>query len=329
MTSTPEYGFRIGKSAGPMQQAIGAGNTAQIRALLSKRFPGLEFKETSSDAEEVDKPEEVRPAGAPTMMGLRRGPSVATLTAGGETVGDIYDNYVINMPSTVRNLVTTDYKGVRGSRLGAGNYTTESIVPGAQVAAPSIPAPTSAAPTQKQPELPAPAPQVPISIQYGASTERFGHEDYWQNLAKGATPEQLKAYVQQNVGLLSEGNRPGAGGLYDEIMSGKVRTNWEQPAATAAPNVSSGAAAAQIAAQFAAANPGPQAPGPVTTQGRVSSGAGASAEAFGHADVAAARARGASTQEILSFVNANQGLLRGQNVPGGGGLYDQLLRGQI
>jgi hypothetical protein len=170
---------------------------------------------------------------------------------------------------------------------------------------------------------------VPISNEYGLSSARFGHEDYWQNLAKGASPEQLKSYVQQNVGLLSAGNRPGMGGLYDEIMSGKVRTNWEQPAAAAAPDVASGAAAAQIANQYAAANPAPQAPGPVTTQGRVSSGAGASASAFGHADVAAARARGASTQEILNYVNANQNLLRGKNVAGGGGLYDQLLRGQI
>jgi len=314
-----------------MQSAMRAGDTGQIQKLLATRFPGLKFEVSESETEEVDKPEEVSAARAPMTMGLRRGPVATTLGAGGEMVGDIYTNYVTNMPSTVRNLVTTDYKGVRGNRLGAGNYTTESIVPGAQVAAPSIPAPTAAAPAQKQPELPAPPPQVPISIQYGASTERFGHEDYWQNLAKGATPEQLRAYVQQNVGLLSEGNRPGAGGLYDEIMSGKVRTNWDVPAtpAPSAQNVSSGAAAAQIAAQFAAANPGPQAPGPVTSAGNVSSAAGASAEAFGHADVAAARARGASTQEILNFVNANQGLLRGQNVPGGGGLYDQLLRGQI
>lgn len=197
----------------------------------------------------------------------------------------------------------------------------------------SVPAPSTggggAAPEPPKQQVIPQAPQIPISIEYGASPARFGHEDYWQNLAKGATPEQLKQYVQQNVGLLSEGNRPGAGGLYDEIMSGKVKTNWEQPAAAAPSNVSSGGAAAQYAAQFAAANPGPQAPGPVTSAGNVSTGAGASASAFGHADVAAARARGASTQEILNFVNANQGLLRGQNVPGGGGLYDQLMRGQI
>lgn len=194
----------------------------------------------------------------------------------------------------------------------------------------NFPAPSSA-PQQtetKKPELLPQVPQTPISIEYGASPSRFGHEDYWQNLAKGASPEQLKQYVQQNVGLLSEGNRPGGGGLYDEIMSGKVRTNWDQPAA-GAPDVSSGSAAAQYATQFAAANPGPQEAGPVTSAGSVNTGAGASASAFGHADVAAARARGASTQEILSFVNANQGLLRGGNVPGGGGLYDQLMRGQI
>ena len=129
----------------------------------------------------------------------------------------------------------------------------------------------------------------------------------------------------QNPSLLTSGNVAGAGGLYDEIMSGNVRTNWNDKTQSQKQEAASKIAQTyQQSTGYTA-----PAPGPVTSTGNVSTGAGASAQAFGHADVAAARARGASTAEIMNFVNANQGLLRGTNAPGQGGLYDQLLRGQI
>jgi len=51
---------------------------------------------------------------------------------------------------------------------------------------------------------------------------------------------------------------------------------------------------------------------------------GQSAVLFGHEDYAAAKQRGASDAEILAWLSGNQGLLAGKNVPGGGGLYDEI-----
>ena len=52
--------------------------------------------------------------------------------------------------------------------------------------------------------------------------------------------------------------------------------------------------------------------------------AGKSADYFGHADYNEALSRGASRQQILRYLDANPGVLRAQNVKGGGGLYDQI-----
>lgn len=55
----------------------------------------------------------------------------------------------------------------------------------------------------------------------------------------------------------------------------------------------------------------------------IGTGAGASAEYFGHADVEAAKAGGATNEQIAEFIKKNPNLLRGGNVAGGGGLYDE------
>lgn len=52
---------------------------------------------------------------------------------------------------------------------------------------------------------------------------------------------------------------------------------------------------------------------------------GQSADYFGHADYEAAKRQGRSASEILSYLIANPGKLRGSNVSGGGGLYDEVL----
>ena len=45
---------------------------------------------------------------------------------------------------------------------------------------------------------------------------------------------------------------------------------------------------------------------------------------IGHADLMAGRAAGHSWGDIQSYLDSNQNLLRAANVPGGGGLYDQV-----
>jgi len=80
--------------------------------------------------------------------------------------------------------------------------------------------PQVTAPVQEAPKPSRPA----ISASYGASPEYFGHEDYWRNLEAGYSPAELKEYITKNQQLLNPGstNLPGKGGLYDQIMQGRV-----------------------------------------------------------------------------------------------------------
>ncbi len=132
MTSTPAYGFRIsqGAATGPMQTAMQAGDVDAIQKVLKERFPTLQFE--TLPTEEVEKPAEAAPAAAATTL------ADAVATPSSETTSSIYNDYMAGLPAVARDLVTTDYKGVRGGRLGRGNYTTESLIPGAQITTPAV-----------------------------------------------------------------------------------------------------------------------------------------------------------------------------------------------
>lgn len=135
-----------------MSQAMQAGDVKGIQDLLTRRFPGLQFETMDAGLEEVDKPEETAVATTPET-------GVAGESEGEETTATLYNDYMAGLPGGVRDLVTTDYKGVRGGRLGAGNYTTASMIPGAQVAAP-----TPTTPTETQ--TPAASTASPITTTY-------------------------------------------------------------------------------------------------------------------------------------------------------------------
>lgn len=201
---------------------------------------------------------------------------------------------------------------------GAGSVNVTATGGSATVTQPA------ATPTPQAPQAPRPQ----ISLGYGASPEYFGHEDYWRNIERGVTSEEIKKYAQENPARFRMGNVPGAaGGLYEQIMSGNVPTlgstgssyyQQQQQAATQAlvDNLQKTATSQQAAAsQQSQAAPAP-APAPI------SSVYGASPEYFGHKDLEAALAGGKTTQEIKAFLDQNIGLLRGVNVPGGGGVYD-------
>lgn len=142
MTSTPAYGFRIkpGEQAGPMQQAISAGDITEARNLLAQRFPYLKFEDLN-ETEQVEKPAEAAATTSASMPG-------ATAE---DTTENIYSDYLLNLPGGIRDLVTTDYKGVRGSRLGKGGYTTGSVIPGANVNLPEIKPTTPSTPSTAAP----------------------------------------------------------------------------------------------------------------------------------------------------------------------------------
>ena len=144
MTASPSYGFRIsGQSqTGPMTTAMQAGDIGGIQKILKGRFPGLEFETMDTEMEEVDKPAEASVASTPTT------PVVGTAAKEGEeTTATLFGDYMSGLPGGVRELVTTDYKGVRGGRTGRGNYSTASIIPGAQVETPTVTPPAPAAPS--------------------------------------------------------------------------------------------------------------------------------------------------------------------------------------
>jgi len=135
VTSTPAYGFRIRQGgAGPMQTAVQTGDIKDIQTLLSQRYPTLKFDALTEEPEEVAKPEEQVTAVSTTPV---------TETTGEETTASLFEDYMANLPAVTRPLVTTDYKGVRGGRVGAGNYSTASIIPGAQVSTPAPAAPAA------------------------------------------------------------------------------------------------------------------------------------------------------------------------------------------
>lgn len=207
-------------------------------------------------------------------------------------------------------------KGKRGGRLGRGDtaqtatQATMKPLPEAptfnitQTASPVM----TASPTVNVGSQPT-AKRTP-SLEYGQSAERFGLEDYWRNLEKGFSREEIKEYVLKTPDILAAQNIKGGGGLYDWLEKGE-----------AIPYPGMGSASAPKAA---APTPTPT-PQPKT----FSTAYGQDPNYFGGEDAREALKSGASQAEILDFLNRSgpSKLLRLQNLPGGGGLYDQLKAG--
>lgn len=162
--------------------------------------------------------------------------------------------------------------------------------------------------TEKVPEKPS----VQISSEFGQDPAYFGHEDYWRNIERGATPKQIQEFLDKNINLLREGNVPGGGGLYDQLKSGNV------------PTLGSSGSAVYQAQQPKQPEPQPSYQTVSTPSApSISTQYGASAEYLGHKDIEAAKAGGMSNEQIAQVIKANVGKLREGNLPGGGGLYDQ------
>ena len=136
------------------------------------------------------------------------------------------------------------------------------------------------------------------NLSYGASSNKFGHQDYIGNLQsiwdQGADGRQRKLMQArkdmlswmgkaENLDKIHESNRLGVeGGLGSQIASGDLTYKM---------------------------------PGVGNPEG---------SDWMGHADLYHARAAGHSYQDILSYLDSNSGKLRGNNPKGKGGLYDQV-----
>ena len=137
------------------------------------------------------------------------------------------------------------------------------------------------------------APQ--ISALFGQDATYFGGEDLKAARMSGYGDQAIKDFLEKNINLLRGQNVPGG-----STELGQLTAEFKQPE----PQPSNGGGG------------GSSAPS-------ISAGAGQSAEYFGHADVEAAKSGGASNEQIAEFIKQNKNLLRGGNVAGGGGLYDE------
>lgn len=137
-----------------------------------------------------------------------------------------------------------------------------------------------------------------ISAAFGQSADYFGDEDLKAARMSGYDDSAIKSFLEKNLDLVRGPNAPGGASEIGQMLSGSSRM---------APK----------------GGPGMQ-KGPVSDgKPGIGTGAGASAEYFGHADVDAAKAAGASNEAIARFIASNQDKLRGGNVRGGGGLFDE------
>jgi hypothetical protein len=222
---------------------------------------------------------------------------------------------------------------------------------------------------QQQPQPPKDT-RPGISSSFGQSPEFFGHEDYFRNLEAGYSPTEIKEFVGKNVGLLRGENVPGQGGLYDQLMRGSVPTTGfsgdalrqqqqmskissaygESPdffgqadldaarqkgvadtdvkkfldqniAMLRGTNVPGGGGVYDVVSGARSSSPAA-----ASQSSQISTAYGDSPEFFGHKDLEAARAKGQSDESIRNYLQSNKNLLRGTNVPGGGGLYDELFK---
>lgn len=181
----------------------------------------------------------------------------------------------------------------------------------------------SASATQKEPEkekepvLPQRESLGSIASKWG-QTALFGGQDYFKALEAGYKPEEIRSYLEQNPSMLHETNRPGqTGGLYEQIARGNV----SQPSEYFTPQQFLDR---QIKSQQSS-TPAPQQEQKPAPSFSIAAGTAYadSDKWLGGADVEAAKAQGASNQDIARWIATNTDKLRGSNVPGGGGLYDQ------
>ena len=155
----------------------------------------------------------------------------------------------------------------------------------------------------------------PISTSYGINKSYFGGEDLEAAREAGHSDADIKKYLDANPSLLREQNVPGGGGVYDQLNPAFHQySNKPDPIPDYTSNLSD-------------QQPFRNAPEPSANQGErkpISIDYGISSNYFGGEDLEAAKEAGYSDREIFDYLNLATNLLREQNAPGGGGIYDQL-----
>ena len=158
-----------------------------------------------------------------------------------------------------------------------------------------------------------------ISTNFGQDAKYFGKEDLAAARQSGYSDDNIKSFLQKNLDLLRGPNTPGG-----ESEIGQMTAGFGAPSPSPSPSPGPAAAAASSGPAIAAASsPSPEPERIVRNAPEIRLSAGQSAEYFGHKDVEAAKASGASNKQIAKYISRNPSRLRGGNVQGGGGLYDE------
>lgn len=86
----------------------------------------------------------------------------------------------------------------------------------------------SSQPRESSPPPQPAAPPPKYSTGAGASSDLFGHADYQAALNSGASDQEILDFLNQRKDLLGGNNRPGGGGLYDEIQGRVSAKSYER-----------------------------------------------------------------------------------------------------
>ena len=173
----------------------------------------------------------------------------------------------------------------------------------------------------------------------------FGARDLEAAKAAGFSDEDVKTYLNKNQQFFGTGRLSVAQGIIDNLKLNQSLNNPDVERDVNAGLYGSGASGYGLVrmadpAKFAKdANAGKFANTQQTQEFKtataqpktrgISTEYGIDAKFFGGADLEAARLQGFSDREIKDYLDASPGLLREQNVKGGGGLYDELTNSLI
>ena len=158
------------------------------------------------------------------------------------------------------------------------------------------------------------APQ--ISTRFGQDAKYFGGEDYKAAKQSGFSDADIKDFLNQNLDLLRGPNVPGGSSEIGQLLKPAESSSSERQG-------DPGSGPGMSHQDPIRPTPQPDSGYQISTAAKNPDIEG-SENFFGGLDYEAAKAAGKTDREVLDFLNQNLGTLRRGNVPGGGGLYDQI-----
>ena len=155
-----------------------------------------------------------------------------------------------------------------------------------------------------------------ISTRFGQDAKYFGGEDYKAAKQSGFSDADIKDFLNQNLDLLRGPNVPGGSSEIGQLLKPAESPSEERQG-------DAGNTPYMVHQDPIRPTPQPDSGYQIGTAAKNPEIEG-SENFFGGLDYEAAKAAGKTDREVLDFLNQNLGTLRRGNVPGGGGLYDQI-----